>query len=285
MPRKLTYTVELPENVNDILSRDFWAFDGVNAAILDAVTEPMKFSSVTSVFVRRGECEVMIDLRKYSVKAPCFINIREGQILQKESVSADFEAACVVFSKRMRDSLFMMVNEANPAIRPSPVSPIPESSVGSYEELYSKIRTIQESGGKWAYHAVIYLLASFFFSTAADTFEQTQTAHRSSAERLVDKYLGAVQERFRTDRRLDSYAAELGVTAKHLSRCVKSVTGHTAGEWIERYLILEAKVLLKSTNMTVQQISDELGFSSQSFFGKYFKGAVGVSPREYRNSQ
>lgn len=284
MLRKLTYEVELPENVNDILSRDFWVFDGVTAPMLDAVTEPMKFTSVTSVFLRRGECEAVVDLRRFRAKAPCFINIREGQILQKESVSSDFEAACVVFSKRLSDALFMHINDAYPSIRTDQVSAIPESETHHYEELYSRMRALQESGGQLVDRAVLHLLAYFFFSTAAKNFTQP-AAHRSSAERLVDLYLSAVQERFRTDRRLDSYATELGVTAKHLSRCVKRVTGYTAGEWIERYLILEAKVLLKSTNMTVQQISDELGFSSQSFFGKYFKGAVGLSPREYRNSQ
>ncbi|KAA6314445.1 hypothetical protein EZS27_034938 [termite gut metagenome] len=46
--------------------------------------------------------------------------------------------------------------------------------------------------------------------------------------------------------------------------------------------MLEAKALLKSTNMTIQQISDELNFPSQSFFGKYFKRQVGVSPKEYK---
>lgn len=284
MPRKLTYEVELPENVNDILSRDFWVYDGVLAPMLDAVTEPVKFTSATSVFVRRGECEAVIDLRKCRAKGPCFINIREGQILQKEKVSPDFEAACVVFSKRMRDSLYMYIKEAYPAVNASQVFPIPEAETELYEKLYDRLRELQEGGGQWAYRAVLHLLASFFFSTAAMAYEQTPT-RRSSAERLVDMYLSAVQERFRSDRRLDNYAAELGVTAKHISRCVKRVTGYTAGEWIERYLILEAKVLLKSTNMTVQQISDELGFSSQSFFGKYFKGAVGVSPREYRNTQ
>lgn len=48
--------------------------------------------------------------------------------------------------------------------------------------------------------------------------------------------------------------------------------------------ILEAKVLLKSTNLTVQQISDNLNFPTQSFFGKYFKKNVGMSPKFYRNS-
>ena len=47
---------------------------------------------------------------------------------------------------------------------------------------------------------------------------------------------------------------------------------------------LEVKALLKSTNMTIQQISDELNFPSQSFFGKYFKLVVGMSPKEYEKS-
>jgi len=51
------------------------------------------------------------------------------------------------------------------------------------------------------------------------------------------------------------------------------------------YVILEAKALLKSTNMTVQQVGDELNFPEQSFFGKYFKRIVGVSPREYKQKK
>jgi AraC-like DNA-binding protein len=49
-------------------------------------------------------------------------------------------------------------------------------------------------------------------------------------------------------------------------------------------MTLEAKALLKSTNMTIRQISDELNLPSQSFFGKYFKRHIGISPKEYRKN-
>ena len=94
-----------------------------------------------------------------------------------------------------------------------------------------------------------------------------------------------MQKNFKEERFLDFYANELSITPKHLSRTVKSQTGFTAVEWIERYVILEAKVMLKSSNMTIQQIADELNFPSQSFFGKYFKKNIGVSPKEYRNTR
>ncbi|MDR1381894.1 MAG: helix-turn-helix domain-containing protein, partial [Tannerella sp.] len=59
----------------------------------------------------------------------------------------------------------------------------------------------------------------------------------------------------------------------------------SAAEWVDDFVMIEAKALLKSTNMTVLQISDELNFNSQSFFGKYFKRLAGMSPKEYRGKQ
>lgn len=59
----------------------------------------------------------------------------------------------------------------------------------------------------------------------------------------------------------------------------------SAAEWIDDYVILEAKALLRSTNLTIQQISYELNFPSQSFFGKYFKRLTGMSPKEYKENR
>jgi AraC-like DNA-binding protein len=63
---------------------------------------------------------------------------------------------------------------------------------------------------------------------------------------------------------------------------MKENSGLSASDWIENHVILEAKALLKSGNMTIQEISYELNFPSQSFFGKYFKRIVGISPSEYK---
>ena len=63
---------------------------------------------------------------------------------------------------------------------------------------------------------------------------------------------------------------------------VKKVSGRTASDWIDDYVILQAKQLLRSSSLTIQEVSRELNFSNQSFFGKYFKKHVGMSPSEYR---
>ncbi len=60
---------------------------------------------------------------------------------------------------------------------------------------------------------------------------------------------------------------------------VKEVSGKTVGEWIDELVILEAKALLNSSSMNIQEIADRLNFANQSFFGKYFKHYTGMSPK------
>ncbi len=79
------------------------------------------------------------------------------------------------------------------------------------------------------------------------------------------------------------YAGKLFVTPKHLSAVLKEVSDKTAGEWIDQRVILEAKVLLRSTGLNIQEISAMLNFANQSFFGKYFRHLTGMSPRDYRS--
>ena len=89
-------------------------------------------------------------------------------------------------------------------------------------------------------------------------------------------------EYYKEERSLGFYAGKLCITPKYLSLISKDVSGRSAGEWIDQYVVLEAKTLLKSTRMSIQEIADVLNFANQSFFGKYFKHHTGISPKEYR---
>lgn len=93
-----------------------------------------------------------------------------------------------------------------------------------------------------------------------------------------------VQKSFKEERQIEFYASQLGVTPKHLSRILKQTTGFTAADWIKNYILLEAKVMLKSSTLTMGQISTQLNFPSQSFFAKFFKNATGLTPKQYRNT-
>jgi AraC family transcriptional activator of pobA len=98
------------------------------------------------------------------------------------------------------------------------------------------------------------------------------------------KFRNLLTKEFWRQRSISFYANNLNVTPKYLSELIKKQTGKTAGEWIDRAVILEAKVLLQNKELGIAQVSDKLHFSDQSVFGKFFKSHEGISPAEYRKS-
>ena len=78
------------------------------------------------------------------------------------------------------------------------------------------------------------------------------------------------------------YAGQLNLTPKYLTTLIRKTSGRTAVEWIDDYVVLEAKNLLKYSTMSIQEIAYYLNFSNQSFFGKYFKSHTGMTPSAYR---
>ena len=122
-----------------------------------------------------------------------------------------------------------------------------------------------------------------FFNTLGIYASRLKTSvHKSRKEDLLIKFIQILEDNFRTERSVTFYADKLCVTPKHLSAVLKEISEKTAGEWIDLRVILEAKLLLRSTGLNVQEISTQLNFANQSFFGKYFKHLTGMSPRDYR---
>mgnify|MGYP000756930191 CR=1 FL=1 len=287
MDRGLKYDMELPEKVSNILETDFWVLERFNIGMLPVLADPIKFTSNVSIFLKKGNCKADLDLISHDISAPCFINIRRSQILQLNYVSDDFECSFVVMSKRFCDNLFLLLQDCKYyqiAIREQVVK-IPAELLSRFENLYHRIATIfNEKDNPFSYQAMALGLSSFFYEMAYKCYQPLANDFFKGNNRITTRFLGLVQKHFKEQRFLDFYAEKLEISPKHLSRTMKKETGFSAVEWIERYVILEAKVLLKSTNLNIQQISDELNFPSQSFFGKYFKKKVGMSPKEFRNT-
>jgi AraC-like DNA-binding protein len=104
------------------------------------------------------------------------------------------------------------------------------------------------------------------------------------SEKVFTNFLKMVEENCRKERRVAWYAQQLNITPKYLSEAVKRVSGRSAVEWVENYVTMELRVLLKNSTKTIKEIANEMNFPNQSFLGKYFKEHVGVTPSEYRKS-
>ena len=102
------------------------------------------------------------------------------------------------------------------------------------------------------------------------------------AEEYFRQFTELLGEHYKHERSVGFYARQLCITPKYLTTLIKRISGKSVSEWIDNYVILEAKTLLKYSNMSVQEIAYYLNFPNQSFFGKYFKSHTGMTPSAYR---
>ena len=106
------------------------------------------------------------------------------------------------------------------------------------------------------------------------------------AQQLVNRFKNTFVNHFQESREVQYYANLLCLSPKYFGSVIKKQTGISANEWITGYVIVQAKSLLRhSSNLNIQQISQQLGFSDPAAFTRYFKTNTGLSPKEYRAQQ
>lgn len=104
------------------------------------------------------------------------------------------------------------------------------------------------------------------------------------ASYLVTRFQKLVSKHFLEQRKVTDYATMLGVTANHLNRVVKEVTGHTASDSITEMLVREARAVLKYTDASVAAIGYQLNFSDPAAFSRFFKKETGTTPQAFREN-
>lgn len=259
----------------------------VNPFHSESISKPNKFNFFVFIHHKAGSVKFEIDLKQYELAEPGnMIKVLPGQIVSFVSTADDFDGDVIVMSTRFVEDMLIYESPGFPISFDKHSSPIIECSeldsiVG--EDLYKSLRQVLNVGFVSPHKTKIvqHIMMAVFYASEHHSNVRAEKP-RTNAEALSREFLSLVKENFRTERQLSFYANKMCITPRYLSRVVKETTQSSAADWIERLVVLEARALLKSTNMTVQQISDELNFPSQTFFGKYFKRRVGLSPKEYR---
>jgi len=247
---------------------------------------PFKVDVLSAIISIKGKTEGSINLQPYSTDGAYLITILPGQIMQYKSISEDFEGLFIIMSPKFTDSLMPNAAERLPlhlSVRDNPAIPLDEEALRGMIEYFEMLkRVMQVEDHPYRLEVAKHLTLAFFYGAGAYWHKIADKPKLTHHEALVDKFLTLVQKHFKEQRGLEFYADKLCVTAKHLSKVIKATSGKASNDLIDEHVALEAKALLKSTNMTIEQISEELNFPSQSFFGKYFKRVTGMSPSEYK---
>ena len=120
------------------------------------------------------------------------------------------------------------------------------------------------------------------FCSGLNLKKSTQhTAHYRQQD-YVRQFMSLLSLHFREQRRVTFYSEQMHITPKYLGTIVTQQTGRTVSDWIDHFVVSEAKVLLGSSSLTIQEITYKLNFPNQSFFCKYFKAHTGMTPSGFR---
>ncbi|NLJ42798.1 MAG: AraC family transcriptional regulator [Bacteroidales bacterium] len=247
---------------------------------------PVKLKEVIAVICEKGTMEGTVNLRKFMAESPCIFIALSGQILQFETFSDNFRGLTLIMSQEFWDG-FPFDNSLefplSRSIRDNPSIALEQEELDSMKEFFRLMqKTIRKEENPNRSEAVKYLTMALFYGFGYQFHKINEELNRRNRDRLVENFLLLVRENYREHREMEFYAGKLNLTPKYLSKAIRQKSGKTGSEWIEDHVMLEARALLKSTDKSISQISDELNFPSQSFFGKYFKRLAGLSPMQYR---
>ncbi len=273
---------QLPkESIGD----DFILMNDISAVPL--FDYPTKVDYAVSSICLKGRVEGTINLKPISISENDISVVLPDQIVQYSYISDDFSGLVFVMSKRFNDNLELSIKDSIPVmfyLKENPVIHLVTDEIEHLLKYYDiLLHTVRMTHNTNRLEIVRLLVQALFYSL--NNFQQIREISgvpKSKREGLFDTFYELVLAHYKESREVGFYAEKLCLTPKYLSTVIKEKTGKSAFDWINDYVMLEAKSLLKSTNMTIQQISGELNFANQSFFGKFFKQHTGVSPKEYR---
>ena len=265
------------------------AWPDVTEEILNLYKQSCRLKTSIFALCMEGSMRASINLIDYDIKPNDLITLIPGTIIQFQERTERVKLSFIGFSSSCleRINLVQKLYSSYPKISQNPIielKPDITSYFNDFFTLVSRITYDEETfnmSSDMIEATLNFLIAGInMVYTDYVPIEQSHTRKEELCKELVQ----CIIENYTQERKAQFYADKLGVSQQHLSTTVKLVTGKNVLDMISYVVIMDAKSKLKSTNMTIQEIAYSLNFSNASFFGKYFKRFVGMSPAEYRHN-
>ena len=258
-----------------------------SGSILKGLRFPHKIKKVTQIVITAGQLSCLVDFRMWSLKAPAVALFLPGQVVESIDLDEDFSGFGMVMNQDFTDSLNLPVSlQERLFIKDTQFYSVSEEVLDALSSVYRQVSSLmKQPDNPYREEIIRHLFSAYYYGLGYYMHGlQSLPSAMTPQQEKCERFMSLVAENFKTQRDIGFYADKLCVTSKYLSTMLKQETGMTALDWIEKHVVLYAKSCLSSTSMTIQEISDELDFPSQSVFGKYFKRVEGMSPKAYRQS-
>lgn len=252
-------------------------------------TEPRRMNFILIGLCIKGEVMYQLDTQKQVIKPGNILIVSDRHVVDSYHHSDDMEGLCIMMSVHFFREIIQNVSDVSSLFlfsRQHPVMSLEQKEIETFKEYFQVIKQkICDQRNHFRKDLIKTLLLAMFYDLSNIIYRvQYNDKPQSRADAIFTHFIKLVEKNYRQERRVGWYAAQLNITPKHLSETVKNASRRTPNEWIDDYVTLELRVLLKNSTKTIKEIAQELNFPNQSFLGKFFKEHVGVSPSKYRKS-
>lgn len=248
---------------------------------------PVSLDGFAAIVMMSGEASLSINLNEYRIRPNDVVVFSPEVSINVVDYTEEASAYMIAFSKSFVNEIQIDLATSLPVYMrfgKDPVLHATSADVGEIRQVFQLIKTMLRSDKERYRHEIIRTLFTTAFYIITDLNQRECPANRAKGrgELIFEEFTSLLQRYNKRERNVGFYAKQLNITPKYLSSVVKEVSGKTAARWIDESVILEAKTLLKYSGMSIQEIAYSLNFSTQSFFGKYFKQHTGTSPSRYK---
>ena len=252
---------------------------------------PIRFDGLYIGLREKGKARFSINLKEFEVCHNDLVICSPDDLVQATLDEDVHLVQSMIVSSHFLKEMYISLNSFMPffaARKDQPVFHLTDDEIKEIKSFFIGIKNAVEGNDYFRIDITKRLLAAYLYKLGSIIYRHLPELQEEAAkplkreEILFKEFIRLVSEHHRKERRVDFYAERLFLSPKHFSTVIKKVSGKTAGQWIDEYVILEAKTLLKYSAMSIQEIAYYMNFPNPSFFGKYFRHHTGMSPSEYK---
>lgn len=229
--------------------------------------------------ILKGKVKLNVNLLEYNLESGDMLFSKVGDLVEVREVSDDAEVCGIVFKNTSVNKLNFSQLDSSPFH--------PEGKAKEQNKIFFDL--LWQVALAKPFHSATFV--NMFRTFVADTYyialeniTEKRNERKTNSNEIFDKFLKLVNLYAKNERNIQFYADKLFLSPHYFSSIIKKESGQTVMYWINKQVILEAKVLLKHSNKLVFEISDELNFPNASFFNKFFKNQTGMTPKKFKNN-
>ncbi len=259
-----------------------------NAAIHEAV----RLDVMVGLLCLRGQGSLYINGKQFHFKACDLLICHPNLVLEKSSISLDTEYRCILLAKEYLRQLNLAGSkdtwDSIKFLEKSPVLTLDPNEVDLFCRYYDLIRAKMTCPPHpYRKELIDALLQAFLyeFRNILDRSHELKPQLYSAAERVFSDFMDLLTSISPKPRSVGYYADKLCITPKYLSSICREISNYTASALINQYVVKDIQILLRRHDKSIKEVCNELDFPNLSFFGRYVKKHLGMSPKKWRENE